>query len=219
MSLRQIYGELLLKKGTILYHTSNARFRRNPEKSFLFCSFHPTEWSNLEKYITKVCLKRDTSLFFMIESINRFRLQSGIHSLIQKSDSYHPKLITNLFSCYVRELKKEKFDGWFSSIQDRAQVEVALINDPELFQIQETIPFIPNGRNGNSSNGVVSLKDWGTLYPISIRQPQFQPILRINKRYERMIQLYIWNAFESQFPFEYIFHILLHHALINYHTN
>jgi len=51
--LRQIYGEIILKKDSILYHTSDEpyTYKSENEKPFLFCSWH------LSEYIINIKLK------------------------------------------------------------------------------------------------------------------------------------------------------------------
>lgn len=223
MGLREVYGEVILRKGTILYHTSDTKFHRNPKKSFLFATFHPSEWSNIDKYITRVILKRDVSLLFMIGSIERYRIYSPMEILVndlEQIPGYHGKLRTYNYPCYAEELKKENFDGWFSSVQDRAQVEVVLLNDCNIFSAEKSELYISsNCKNGNIIDGVVYVKDWGKRYPISILNPKYQPIFRIHERYKTMFKRYIKLCYDSQLPFERIFHILLHISNIIYHKS
>ncbi len=73
-STRNSYGEMILKKGTRLYHTSKKIFEYNPEKPMLFLTFHPSEWEN--EYITIIELKKDISLLFMVSIIENGVLQT-----------------------------------------------------------------------------------------------------------------------------------------------
>jgi hypothetical protein len=61
------YGEVILKKDFILYHTSDNIFLNKPKHPMLFCTFHPSEWFYGEDFITTIKLKKDVSLFFMID--------------------------------------------------------------------------------------------------------------------------------------------------------
>jgi hypothetical protein len=72
--LREIYGEMKLKKGSILYHTSDDFFQINYNKPMLFCTFHPSEWDIINEYVTYIKIKKDISLLFMIESCNKARI-------------------------------------------------------------------------------------------------------------------------------------------------
>jgi hypothetical protein len=50
--MKELYGEVILKKGFILYHTTNEIFSNKPMNEFpmLFCTFHPSEWYYKEEY-------------------------------------------------------------------------------------------------------------------------------------------------------------------------
>jgi hypothetical protein len=223
MDLRRVYGEVILRKGTILYHTSDNKFRINPQKSFLFTTFHPSEWSNIDKYITRIILRRDVSLLFMVGSIERYRIYSPLEILVndlEQIPGYHGKLRVYKYPCYADELKKQNFDGWFSSVQDRAQIEVALLNVNTIFSTEKSELYISsNCKNGNIIDNVVYVKDWGKRYPISILKPQYQPILKVHERYKTMFRRYIKLCYDSQLPFERIFHIILHISKIIYHKS
>jgi hypothetical protein len=72
--MRLSYGEVILKKGSILYHTSDEQFtyKDELEKPLLFCTFHPSEYgSNNNSYIHFIKLEKDISLLFMIEKIKK----------------------------------------------------------------------------------------------------------------------------------------------------
>ena len=48
------YGIMILKKNSILYHTSETKLINLKEKPFLFCSFHPYDY---ESYNSKYKIK------------------------------------------------------------------------------------------------------------------------------------------------------------------
>jgi len=54
------YGEVIIKKASILYHTTNEIFTYKSFESnpMLFCTFHPSEWYYGEEYITFISLKK-----------------------------------------------------------------------------------------------------------------------------------------------------------------
>ena len=54
------YGEIIFKKGSIIYHTSNEIFslKNDDEYPMLFCTLHPSEWYYGEEYITFLSLKK-----------------------------------------------------------------------------------------------------------------------------------------------------------------
>ena len=68
--LRQNYGEMIIKEGSILYHTSDDIFKHR-KKPMLFCTFHPSEYTGDNKYLHFIKIKRDLSLLFMINDNNR----------------------------------------------------------------------------------------------------------------------------------------------------
>ena len=68
--LRDKYGEMIIKKGTVLYHTSDNQFTINNSKPMLFLTFHPSEYiRGSDSFITRIALNKDFSLFFMIDRI------------------------------------------------------------------------------------------------------------------------------------------------------
>jgi hypothetical protein len=42
--LRTAYGSVIIKKDTILYHTTDEEFSYRPNKPMLFTIIHPSEW-------------------------------------------------------------------------------------------------------------------------------------------------------------------------------
>jgi hypothetical protein len=66
---------MILKKDSILYHTSEIKLINLKEKPFLFCSFHPSDYESYNsKYINIIKLKKDVKLFFMIGNITNIRI-------------------------------------------------------------------------------------------------------------------------------------------------
>jgi hypothetical protein len=110
-------------------------------------------------------------------------------------------------------LEKENLDGWLASIENRSHVEVAIMNDPTIFEVISFEPLRKNWRNGNCLGGIPECKNWGTLYPISSRTI---PIVYF-KKYRRLIEEYIQYGLESKYPFEYAFQVVFENATINNH--
>jgi len=210
--IKKKYGVMKIKKGSILYHSSDEKFKER-EKPMLFCTLHPSEWAS--KYVSYVKLKKDILLLFMIDIIKRERIFSSLNIL-----SNHPSL--NLakkndenLNCYVRELRKEKLDGWFTSIENKTSVEIAIINDKEIYEVEKTERLTRNWRNGNCLNNEKTIKNWGNKYKIcSIERPIK---LKINLKYKDMIKEYKRNEKKSGYPLEYIFQVILENAKIFYH--
>jgi hypothetical protein len=49
--MKKTYGEMILKKSSILYHTSDNLFEYKNDKPMLFCTFHPSEWEKNILYV------------------------------------------------------------------------------------------------------------------------------------------------------------------------
>ncbi len=111
----------------------------------------------------------------------------------------------------------EKLDGWLASIENRSHVEVAILNDPTIFEVLSFEPLRKNWRNGNCLGGIPECKKWGTLYPISSRTIPI--IFQLNEKYKRLIEEYIQYGLESKYPFEYAFQVILENANIQYIKN
>jgi hypothetical protein len=236
--LKEKYGSVLLKKNTILYHTtdqfcektqncedshivSNSQyetdkeFHCNPNKPLLFLTFHPSEWEGANYYVVKIILKKDIELLFMISGFRKHFIYSSLNEL-NNNRNIMSKLSNKKKLCIVKKLKDEKLDGWFSSIENKSQIEVALINDNELFTIISFEKLTRNWRNGNNLNNKLTCKNWGTKYEISTL---YLPVIfDINERYKLMIEEYIKYGLESNFPYEYILQVILKNAIIKYHN-
>jgi hypothetical protein len=117
--------------------------------------------------------------------------------------------------CYVSELKKERLNGWFSSIENKTNVEVAIINDSEIYEIEKIEILTRNWRNGNCLNDIKTIKNWGQKYKISTIEYPIK--LKINLRYKDLIKKYKKFEKKSGYPLEYIFQVILDNAKIFYH--
>jgi hypothetical protein len=142
-----------------------------------------------------VKIKKDISLLFMIDCIGRTHIFSSLEK--------------------VKDLKKEKFDGWFSSIENKSAVEVALINNKDIYEIIETKEIKKNWNNGHytGNNNIIILKNWGKFKICTLENPV---ILNINKIYEEMFRTYKIYELKSKFIGEQTFQIILNNAHINY---
>jgi hypothetical protein len=190
---------LKLKKDTILYHTTDEEFTYRPNKQILFLTFHPSEWEETNDYVVRIRLKKDVELLYMISEFKKHFIFSS-----------------NEFDNFEKELRKLKLDGWLSSIDNKSQIEVAIMNDPEIFEKVSFENLKRDWRNGNNLNGKKSCKNWGKLYPISSRT--LPVIFFLNIRYKKMIDEYIQFGLQSKYPFEYVFQVILENAIIHYHN-
>ena len=117
--------------------------------------------------------------------------------------------------CFVEKLKEQNLYGWLSSIENKSQIEVTIINDSDIFEPVSFEPLHRNWRNGNNLNGKKNYKNWGNIYPISSRM--IPVIFNLNMRYKPMINEYIQFGLKSKYPFEYALQIILENAIIKYH--
>ena len=208
------YGEVILKKGTILYHTSNEIFSYKPEYPMIFCTFHPSEWYYNEEYVTFISLKKDVSLFFMIDFSNNSKPYSSLPKI---TNNYIHLLKMNhtleQLLYYSNELKNNHFDGWFNSnVIDKNFIEVALINDSNIFEVLKTNKLIKDWSRQNNANNIITQKKWGTNYKI-----ENDVIFNLNNRYKEHIEKYIENAINNKFHLRFTFQILLLNGKIYYH--
>ena len=107
--LRLLYGEMIIQKESILYHTSDDLFvyQNFHDKPFLFCTFHPSEYTGNNKYVHFIKIKKELSLLFMIDSIKNIKIYSSLNQItnvpnknLAKKHDYVLKNVTN-------DLKKE----------------------------------------------------------------------------------------------------------------
>jgi hypothetical protein len=77
--LRTTYGSVIIKKDTILYHTTDEEFSYRPNKPMLFTTIHPSEWEGINDYVVKIQLKRDVELLFMISGFKKIFIFSSLN--------------------------------------------------------------------------------------------------------------------------------------------
>lgn len=210
------YGEIILKKNSILYHTSDNIFNKliYEEYPILSCVFHPCEWYKSNKYITFIKLKRDISLFFMLDfkdiDKNNNKTIRVLEKIIDKNLNYINIEINKDALIFISQnLKKNNLDGWISPQKvEKGYIEIALINNPKIFKIK-TERLKPDWTYFcNSYNNLIKEKSWGNRYPIcSIKIPI---VLNLNKRYKKEISKYM----NQNLKFPLCFHILLNNAEI-----
>jgi hypothetical protein len=168
--MRASYGEVILSKGTRLYHTSGTPMCERPDKPMLFLTLHPSEWyRHHEDYVSVFELQRDVSLFFMVQGIRRLRVFSALNLLLNKPGDNLMKMRDDNITCYKSFLEREHFDGWFSTIEGKTAVEVALLNHPAVYKLVDCSPIQWNWRNSRiDNNGKIIPKMWGNVYPVGV---------------------------------------------------
>jgi hypothetical protein len=195
--LKTTYGSMIIGKDTILYHATDEEFCYNPKKKLLYTIFHPSEWIGYDsEYIVRIRLKRDIEVLFFISGFRKHYVLSN------QEEKKSPE--------FLQKLDKENLDGWLASIENRSHVEVAILNDPTIFEAISFEPLRKNWRNGNCLGGIPECKNWGNLYPISSRTIPI--VLHLNQKYKRLIEEYIQYGLESKYPFEYAFQVILENA-------
>lgn len=213
------YGSMILKKGSILYHISdNKEFdtKNSRQKPFLFCTFHPSEWSGY-KYVHFIKLQKDVRLFFMVKKFIDNRLISSLSDIINHPKGNLAKMELEVQTEMKVILEKEYFDGWFTSIENKTTVEVALLSGKNIYECIGTEKIVKAWRNGNCSNDGTNIicKVWKERYKLSFLENIIK--LRINEKYKKMFEKYKKNEQKSKYIHEYIFQIILDSANIKYH--
>ena len=211
------YGEVIIKKGSILYHTTNEIFSYKSFENYpmLFCTFHPSEWYYGEEYITFISLKKDISLFFMIYFNDKSKTSSYLSKFTKNNiDLLKITHTNNQLLYYSNELKNNNFDGWFNSNAiDKAFIEVGLLNDISIFEVLKIEKLKKDWTRQNNANNIVTLKNWGYNYAI-----QKEVKFKLNERYKKYIEKYIENTIKDKFYVRYTFQILLLNSNIYYHN-
>lgn len=215
-TMRSVYGEMIVRKGTVLYHSSQTPFQPNPKKPMLFTTLHPSDWATYaDEYVTRITPQRDINLFFMIGGICGARILPLLDTLINQPGNNLAKQRDSNLACYTKILKADNFDGWFSSIEGKTGIEIALLNDSSLFSVapSERVP-IHNLNNGdyNANHGYVP-RTWGKVFPLTTLD--LPVTLHINSWYKPHIEQYM-AYIERTNPKEYTFYVLLNNAHIEY---
>ncbi len=212
------YGSMILKKGSILYHVSDNKVFENKnsrEKPFLFCTFHPSEWFGY-KYIHFIRLQSDVRLLFMVKDIINDRIISSLPYIIEDENGNLGKMKIEVLTKIREILEKEYFNGWFSSIENKATVEIALLSGKNIYEHIYSEKVVKAWRNGNcEENGKIICKDWRRRYKLSFMENIIK--MRINKRYKRIFKKYKRYEEKSKYKHEYIFQMILDYAHIKYH--
>lgn len=97
---------------------------------------------------------------------------------LSNNSDYLSKLKNMMKYCFREYLLKEDFDGWFSSIENRTTIEVALINKLNTYEIISKESLLNNFSNLLNRN----YKKCGVLYKIS--SIDYPLIFNINERYK-----------------------------------
>ncbi len=230
------YGSMILEKGTVLYHTSDSSdFEEDSNnKPFLFCTFHPSEWSGYS-YVHFIQLQKDIRLLFMVKDIINDQIISALPDIVDDPRENLAKMPTS-YPCRSRsllsfrepselndvilseisvDLEKEYFHGWFTSIQNKATVEVALMSGKNIYEHIKSEPLKRAWRNGNcTDDGEIFCKIWRKRYILSFIEKGIK--LRVHKRFKKLFRKYKLYEQKSKYINEYVFQIILDHANIKF---
>jgi hypothetical protein len=214
--MKKWYGEVILKKGSVLYHTSDELFTFKDDKPLLFCTFHPSEYgsNNNDSYVHFIKLKKDISLLFMIEKIKKNLIFSALHSFTLNKRGNLSKMNNSKLLLFSNKLKHYNFDGWLTSINNKTAIEVALLNNNNLYKLLKSNKLNENWVNSNYVNNKLISKNWGINYPIcTLKKPC---TLIVNERYKKELEDYQKIEINSTLVFNNVFQIILHNAEILY---
>ena len=219
--LIQDYGIMILKKDSILYHTSDISLLdiNNRNKFFLFCSFHPYDYEGINsKYVNIIKLKKDVKLFFMVSNLqinkSKKRIDSAFFNFFNENKKNLLNVDKNKIIKFVNILNHTKLDGWFSSIEDKIGIEVALLNNKKMFECIGANNFNSNWNFEIANNNNNSYINIGTKYKIcTIEQPV---ILIINEKFRDNIKKFIKRISSNKFKITTIVEIVLQNAIILY---
>jgi hypothetical protein len=201
--MRESFGELILKKNSILYCSSCFTINeiiQTPEKVpiLYYVFFHPKQYE-WKLNIYKLILKKDISLFFDVEFKEKFPF---IYSPL-KNIANNPEMNELLDN----KLKIYNFDGYFSNRFSQDDIiKIVLFNDNNLFNIELE----------NYDQKMIYNNEYNSKYELSFTF--IKPIININKRYEEYINKYveyinskIYNSYDKL-----TFYLFIKYSDINY---
>jgi hypothetical protein len=209
--LRRAYGEVRLRRGSILYHISDKAFRLDDHTPMLFLTLHPSDGSP-GKYITRITLLRDVTLLFMVDSIRSLRIEPLLHILTETTEDDIHMLDTANQICYGQYLLRENFDGWLTKTMDGMTMEVGLLNLYNLYSYEPSRRFVQDWTE-DATPLTTPVERWGTTYPLKVFAK-----FRINRRYKENIEEYL-RITKSISPYAYTFQALLSQSVIDYHAH
>ena len=185
------------------------------EKPFLFCSFHPSDYESYNsKYISLIKLKKDVKLFFMISNITDIRINSAFINFFNINKTNLSFINNNKVNKFKNKLISKNFDGWFSSIEDKIAIEVALLNNNEIYECKQINNFNSNWNFIYNENIDDSYLNFGKKYYIcTINKPC---ILLINQEFKNNIDIFKSKSLSKNLLPSSVFEVILKNAYIIY---
>ena len=208
--MRKSFGELILKKDSILYYKTNDDYENFIKNTNCFLHnlyFHPSQF-NGSINLFKIILKKDISLFCEFKINNQNNHKFTIISLIKYCKNFE-----QLYNIYDIKLKEHNFDGFITSQYGYAKnFEISFFNDDSIFNIEK----LENIENWNNTD---ILKYYGN-FPICFTY--IKSILNLNRSYETKINScidYYKNNNQLKPKSNGFFYLLFIYSDINYHDS
>jgi len=190
-SLHQ-YGEMIIPKDSIIYHTSDEI--PNNTDQMLFCTFHPSEWIGIEdEYVSYIKLLKDVRLVFVMKDFQK----KNILSFDSRAE----------YKDFLKNWDREKYDGFFSSIENKPYTQIVLYEKDGVFEVVKKEELKKMWRNSCYDN----LKNWGTRFLIAKNISFILPL-----SYQEKIDKYIKFCQEAKRPNDYVFEIIIQNSKIDY---
>lgn len=209
--MRKTFGELILKKNSILYYKTNDNFdeiiyKQKNINSFLHnLYFHPSQFYGAIN-LFKITLKKDISLFCEFKNNNHINHKFTITSLIKYSKNYQ-----ELYNIYDIKLKEHNFHGFITPQYGFPKnFEISLFNDTSNFSIIK----LENIENWNNTD----ILKYSGNFPICFTY--IKPILNLNRSYQKNINScidYYKNNNQLKPKSNAFFYLLFIYSDIYYH--
>ena len=207
--MKDSFGELILKKDSILYCKTSSRYndiiQKKNDKCFLYdLYFHPSQIRFLEN-LFKITLKKDIFLFcnFKINFWNDTNF-----NIVDLFKGYPNG--NKLYRLLNIKLKEHNFDGFISPQYGYPKnFEITLFNDDSIFEIEK----LENIENWNNKD---ILKGCGN-FPICFTH--IKHIFNLNRCYEKNLNFcidYYKNNNELKPKSNGFFYLLFIYSIINY---
>ena len=173
--MRKSFGELILKKDSILYYKTNDDYENFIKNTNCFLHnlyFHPSQF-NGSINLFKITLKKNISLFCEFKINNQNNHKFTIISLIKYCKNHE-----ELYNIYDIKLKEHYFDGFITSQYGFAKnFEISLFNNDSIFNIEK----LENIENWNNTD----ILKYSGNFPICFTY--IKPILNLNRSYQTII--------------------------------
>ena len=132
----------------------------------------------------------------MIDSIKKNLIFSSLHLFTKNKRGNFSKMNNSKLLIFSEKLKNNNFDGWISSINNKTNIEITLLNNKNLYSLYKSEKLNENWINSNYINNKLISKNWGKNYPIYVFQIVLNnaEIYYIKGDYENFTPFYISNA-------------------------